>query len=374
MDFGLTETQELLLRSAREFLSERCKPSHVRAMAQDERGYAPDFWRDVARLGWTGTLVPEQHGGAGLTFADMAPLLEEWGAHLAPGPLVESSVVSALVISQFGDRHQKEQFLSRIADGSRVVVPALLGREGDWANIGSGVTARRTGDVWTLTGESMSVHYAGPASDLLVLAREAGSGNCMVLLAEANATSHMTRTALKSSAGIHSCLVEFNEATARDEDAIGGPEGGGAIADLALRYGAAARALQMAGAARRVLDMTVKYVSGRKQFGRPLGSFQAIQHRLAEAATRLQGARHLAYQAAWSLAEGRPSAREVALAKLTASELLPQVCSLAHQCHGAIGFTWEHGLHLYTRHAIAWQPDYGGAAFHREALARTMGL
>jgi alkylation response protein AidB-like acyl-CoA dehydrogenase len=130
----------------------------------------------------------------------------------------------------------------------------------------------------------------------------------------------------------------------------------------------------MAGAARRVLDMTVQYVSGRKQFGRPVGSFQAIQHRCADMAVMLQGSRHTAYRAAWALTEGRPAAREVALAKMAMNEALPRICSIAHQCHGAIGFTWDYDLHLFTRRAVAWRAEYGGAALHREALAAAMGL
>jgi alkylation response protein AidB-like acyl-CoA dehydrogenase len=155
---------------------------------------------------------------------------------------------------------------------------------------------------------------------------------------------------------------------------LGGDEDGGAVLARLNALGAAARALQMAGAARRVLEITVHYVSNRRQFGRAVGSFQAIQHKLADMALMLQGARHTAYRAAWELSEGRPAARETAIAKIAMNEALSRICSMAHQAHGAIGFTWEYDLHLYTRRAIAWRAEFGDTPSHRETLAAEMGL
>jgi alkylation response protein AidB-like acyl-CoA dehydrogenase len=179
---------------------------------------------------------------------------------------------------------------------------------------------------------------------------------------------------MQSAAGTPVYHAGLGDVEVPESALLGGDEGGMAVIDHMSRLGAAARAVQMAGAARRVLDMTVRYVSTRTQFGRPVGSFQAIQHKCADMAVMLLGARHAAYQAAWAISEGRPAVRETALAKMAVNEALSRVCSAAHQCFGAIGFTWEHDLHLYTRRAIAWRADYGDTSAHREALAAEMGL
>ncbi len=410
MDFGLTETQELIRKSAREFLADRSKPAYVRAMAADERGYGGDYWRDIAGLGWAGLLVPEQYGGAGLGFADLAVLLEEWGAHLAPGPLVESSVVAASALDRFGDERLKRQYLPALAAGDAVLSPALLGASGDWAAPEHGAVAvqnrggdwgapehgavamqkrgaggaalergavavsRRDGD-YVLSGQKMFVGYANTATALVVSAATSVTGGAPVsVFIVPTMSPGVSLTRLASASGAPLYAVDFRDVALTDDMRLGGPEDGPAIIAHMLRAGAAARSVQMAGAARRVVEMTVKYVSERRQFGRPVGSFQALQHRCAEMATSLAGARHAAYRAAWALGEGLPAAREVAVAKLAASDALPRICSSAHQCHGAIGFTWEHDLHLFTRRAIAWRSDFGDSAFHAAALADTIAL
>lgn len=375
MDFGLTETQELLRKSAREFLAERSKPAYVRAMAEDERGYGEDFWRDIAGLGWTGLLVAEQHGGAGLSFADMAILLEEWGASLAPGPLVETAVLAADVIPRFGDDRQKREYLPRLAAGELVVSPAvtdaLVHVPGP---SGTGVTASLRRGAWRLNGQKMFVSYAKSAGAYLVSARREGSGEPAVFLVPRDGVGESAITPLLSASGRSTCAMDFRDVPVPAGARLGGDEDGGAVMARLNALGAAARALQMAGAARRVLEITVHYVSNRRQFGRAVGSFQAIQHKLADMALMLQGARHTAYRAAWELSEGRPATRETAIAKIAMNEALSRICSMAHQAHGAIGFTWEYDLHLYTRRAIAWRAEFGDTPSHRETLAAEMGL
>ena len=375
MDFGLTETQELLRKSAREFLAERSKPAYVRAMAEDERGYGGDFWRDVAGLGWTGLLVPEQHGGSGLSFADMAVLLEEWGASLAPGPLVETAVLAADVIARFGDDRQKREYLPRLAAGELVVAPAVTDALAHVPGpTGTGVTASLRGGTWRLNGQKIFVSYAKSAGAYLVSARREGSGEPAVFLVPRDGVGETAITPLLSASGRSTCAMDFRDVPVPAGARLGGDKDGGAVLARLNALGAAARALQMAGAARRVLEITVLYVSIRRQFGRAVGSFQAIQHKLADMALMLQGARHTAYRAAWELSEGRLAARETAVAKIAMNETLSRMCSMAHQAHGAIGFTWEYDLHLYTRRAIAWRAEFGDTPSHRETLAAEMGL
>ncbi|MDP3767743.1 MAG: acyl-CoA dehydrogenase family protein, partial [Dehalococcoidia bacterium] len=308
MDFGLTETQELLRKSTRQFLAERSKPADVRAMAEDERGYGEDLWRDVAGLGWAGLLVPEQHGGAGLSFADMAVLLEEWGASLAPGPLVETAVLAADVIARFGDDRQKREYLPRLAAGELVVAPAvtdaLASAWGGPAPSGTAVTASLRRGTWRLNGQKIFVSYAKSAGAYLVSARREGTGEPDVFLVARDSVGESAITPLLSASGRSTCAMDFRDLPVPAGARLGGDEDGGAVMARLNPLGAAARALQMAGAARRVLEITVQYVSNRRQFGRAVGSFQAIQHKLADMALMLQGARHTAYRAAWELSEG----------------------------------------------------------------------
>jgi alkylation response protein AidB-like acyl-CoA dehydrogenase len=165
-------------------------------------------------------------------------------------------------------------------------------------------------------------------------------------------------------------VVRFDEIPVPVDSKL--PGDGGAVLDLIMRLGAAGRAVQMAGAARAVVSETVRYVSERKQFGRPVGSFQAVQHHLANMAAAHRAIRSLAYRAAWRLHEGEDGHLDVSRAKLTANESLPKLCWTAHQCHGAIGFTWEHNLHLFTRRALTWRTEYGDSVYHRRVIANAV--
>ena len=168
MDFGLNETQELIRSSAAEYLSDRSPSDFVRAMATDERGYTDDFWREIGELGWLGLIVSEEHGGSGMDMSDMAVLLGEWGAALAPGPLVESAVVSASAISEFGSEEQKADWLPSIATGEMVAVPSLVGMDGSTDPSAMGVRASETSNGWVISGNEQirSVwQFCGPRID-----------------------------------------------------------------------------------------------------------------------------------------------------------------------------------------------------------------
>jgi alkylation response protein AidB-like acyl-CoA dehydrogenase len=358
VDFGLSEAQEMLRRTARDYLSSRPVGSG-----------SPGDWHTAAGLGWTGLLVPEAHGGAGLTFTDMAALLDEWGAWLGEGPLVESSVVAALSLSRSGSESARARLLPGIADGSAPVTLALSGRDGAPALAATPHRSR-----WRLDGEAWFADYADAAAAAIVPARDTSTGRILVFAAGLTSGDRPELVRLKTASGTPSFAIKFSGENAGRDALLGDAESGDDVLRYILRAGAAARSVQMAGAARRVLEVTVSYVSGRKQFGRSVGSFQAVQHMCAEMATMLQGGRHAAYRAVWALGEGRPAVREAALAKLSMNDALARICSMAHQCHGAIGFTADYGLHRYTRAAIAWRAEFGDSASQAETLASAMDL
>ena len=211
MDFGLNETQELIRASASEFLSDRSPSDFVRAMVTDERGYTDEFWREIGELGWLGLIVPESHGGSGMDMSDMAVLLAEWGAALAPGPLVESAVVSASAIDHFGSDAQKQEWLPAIATGETVAVPSLVGVDGSTDPSALGVKASETSNGWVLSGTSRFVPY-GNSVDLVLMSAETDAGVTVfaVPIKSAEGTVNID-SAPKWHLGAPACDIEMNE-------------------------------------------------------------------------------------------------------------------------------------------------------------------
>ena len=374
MDFGLNETQELIRGSASEYLSDRSQSDFVRAMATDERGYTDEFWREIGELGWLGLVVPESHGGSGMDMSDMAVLLAEWGAALAPGPLVESAVVSASAIDHFGSDAQKQEWLPGIAIGETVVVPSLVGVDGSTNPNAMGVRASETSNGWVISGTSRFVPY-GNSADLVLMPAETEAGVTVFAVPIKSAEGTVNINRVKMAAGAPACDIEMNEVVVPNAAVLGEAGGGTDVVDHMMLYGASARATQMVGAGSAVTDRTIEYVKDRRQFGRPIGAFQVIQHYMADMATKVKSAKHLADRAAWALSadvDGAMASRVVSQAKWTANTLMHDIVWKAHQTHGAIGFTWEHDLHLYTRRVLSWRADYGDTDSHIENLARTI--
>ena len=374
MDFGLNETQELIRASASDFLSDRSPSDFVRAMATDERGYTEEFWREIGELGWLGLVVPESHGGSGMDMSDMAVLLAEWGAALAPGPLVESAVVSASAIDHFGSDAQKQEWLPTIATGETVAVPSLVGVDGSTDPSALGVRASETSNGWVLSGTIRFVPY-GNSADLVLMSAETDAGVTVFAVPIKSAEGTVNINRVKMAAGAPACDIEMNEVVVPNAAVLGEAGGGTDVVDHMMLYGASARATQMVGAGSAVTDRTIEYVKDRRQFGRPIGAFQVIQHYMADMATKVKSAKHLADRAAWALSadgDGAMASRVVSQAKWTANTLMHDIVWKAHQTHGAIGFTWEHDLHLYTRRVLSWRADYGDTDSHIENLARTI--
>ncbi len=360
MDFGLTEIQELLAASARDFLVDRAPFDLARAAAAGHAGFDASYWQEIAQLGWTGLMVPEQYGGAGLGLTEFGVLLEECGAALAPGPLLETALLGASVIDHYGNEGQKSELLPAIAGGDSVIAPAIHEQAPGWASNRVATTARVEGGQWVLRGEKMFVPFAD-AADIFLVNANTGSGDddltLFVVRREDIGDSQVVPMKTASGSPVGQLKLQ---GTRLPEDAVLGEVGKGReAADLLLHLGAAGRSLQMAGAARRVVDVTVDYVSNRKQFGRPVGSFQAVQHHCANMALAARGILLMARRGAWALSQGQSGGNAALRAKLYANRELPGICSLAHQCHGAIGFTWEHDMHLFTRHALEWRSQYG---------------
>ena len=374
MDLGLTEDQEMLRSMAREFIEQETPRTFVRDMEEDDRGFTAEMWQKIAQVGWLGLIVPEEHGGTGQNLVDLGILMEEVGHGVMPGPFFNTALVTVGILDA-GTDAQKAEYLPRIAAGDLIATAAILEPYSRLDANGINLAAAASGDGYTLNGTKMFVENAHAADYLLVAARTGGSGEDGITLLLVDAQSNgVSVDKLKTIATDNQCEVTFNNVSVPAANVLGEAGNGWSVLRLLLQKGAALRCTQMVGALQEVLDMTVEYVKNRVQFGRPIGSFQAIQHYCANMATDVDGSRFITYQAIWRLGEGLPSDLEVSSAKAWVSDSAQRVAATAHQCHGAIGFTQEHDLQLFTRRLKAWEVSFGDGDYHRERVAQAMNI
>ncbi len=374
LDLGLNETQQMLRTSAREFLEAECPTSYVRDMERDDRGYTPQLWDKLAGLGWLGLVFHEKYGGSGLGFVELAILLEEMGRVLLPGPYFSTVLMAGMTIADAGSEEQKREYLSGIASGRLIMTLALTEPSGRWDAGGVQTTARPSGDGYTLDGVKLYVPNANVSDHVIVAARTGqGESDISLFVVPSNADG-LTRTALETIASDKQSELVLDNLYAPGSALVGEINGGWESLKRALDWGAVGKCAEMLGGAEQTLEMTVAYAKQRIQFGRAIGSFQAIQHHAADMAADVEGCRHITYEAAWTLSQELPAAREVAIAKAWVSDAFQRVCALAHQCHGAVGFTKEHDLQLYSRRAKSAELMFGDAEYHMEAVASAIGL
>ena len=377
MDLALDETQQMLKNSARDFLSRECQSEVVRAMEKEERGYSPELWDQMVTLGWAGLPFPEEHGGTAASFLDLAVLVEEIGRALAPVPFFSTVVLGGLTVLEAGDDEQRRQILPDICRGQALLTLAVLEEQATYSARGIRLQAQERDGGFVLNGTKMFVPDGQVADLMVVAARTADASDRqegITLFLVPTASEGVEVRPQLTIASDRQAQVSFTNVGVPASSVLGQEDEGWPALAKALRRAAAAKCVEMVGGADAVLEITVEYVKNRVQFGRPVGSFQAVQHHCANMAIEVEGSRLVAYQAAWRIAEGEAAAQEVAMAKAWVSDAYQRVCALAHQCHGAIGFTQEHNLQLYTRRARMQETAYGDGYYHRELMAQSLGL
>ena len=375
MDLGLTEEQEMLRKMARDFLATECPKALVREMEEDEKGYPPQLWQGMAEVGWMGLPFPEEYGGGEGSFLDLAVLIEEMGRACLPGPFFSTVVLGGLTILEVGTEEQKKEFLPQIAEGKLVIALALTEPSGGYKASDVHVEAIPDGDDYVISGTKLFVSDAHVADWIICVARTATRSNPeegLTLFLVKGDSEGLTCDLLSSLAKDKQCEVVFNKVRVPSENILGEPDEGWELVRGIMQRAAVAKSVEMVGAAQQVLEMTVDYAKERVQFERPIGSFQAVQHHCANMALAVDASRYLAYQAAWMLSEGLPCDMEVAAAKAWTSDSLKQVAALGHQVHGAIGFTLDHDMQLYSRRTKVAEVVFGDSDFHREAVARIL--
>jgi alkylation response protein AidB-like acyl-CoA dehydrogenase len=354
-EFVFTDEQRQLRAAVRGFCAEYLDERAVRAAMDADPPYDPAVWSRLgAELGVLGLAVPESAGGAGGTLIDQAVAVEELGAALAPGPLFGTVYLAIPALVAVSDAAAAVDLLGPLADGDRTAAFAI----GD-------VAATPAGDAWTLTGTVARVPDAGGA-DVVLVAADAPEGTALFAVD----TDHpaVERTPLTTLDPTRpQATVDLVDAPAR---LVAGVEEADRVVEHALHVGSALLAVEQVGAAQHLLDLSVDYAKNRLQFGRPIGSFQAVKHRLADALVAVEHARSTAYHAIWALTDGSDDpALAVSIAQATCSAALTRVADDTIQVHGGIGFTWEHQAHLYYKRAYTDAVLLGSAEEHRARVA-----
>jgi alkylation response protein AidB-like acyl-CoA dehydrogenase len=373
MEFGLTEDQELLQRTARDFLERACPPGIVRAVAASASGVSQELERKIAEMGWTGLLVPESFGGLGLGMLDMAILLCEFGRAAVPGPFPFSGVLAASLIMRAGSSPQKKQWLPKLASGERTASLAWLEEADRLDPAGVQARGRRSGTRYRLAGKKLFVPYAGAVDLLITACRTAGrneASGITLFLVDRGAPGVELRPMETIDGTRRVFEVVMRNVEVGADRMLGRAGAGWPLLERALDLGAVALAADALGGSERVLEMAVEYSKTREQFGRPIGSFQAMKHAAAEMIADIEPARSLLWYAAHAQdALPREATRAASMAKASLAEIYARSANRAVQMHGGIGFTWEHDLHFWFKRAKWNELAFGEATFHRERVA-----
>jgi alkylation response protein AidB-like acyl-CoA dehydrogenase len=377
VDFELDEEQTMLRESAGEFLKRECPMELVRSLQESDEKHSPELWRKMADLGWMGLHLPEEYGGTDWSFLHMAVLLEEMGYALCPAPFVSTTILGSLPILEAGTEEQKRRILPQVAGGGSILTMAITELDGGMEPSALRVKAARAGDSWVLDGVKLFVPDALVADTILCVARTAEASDPeagLTLFLVERRQPGVEVTPLRTISWDNQCEVVFENVRLDAGSVIGEVGGAWPLVKATSDRAALARAAETVGAMRATLDMTLAYAKERVQFGRPIGSFQSIQHYLADMWVDMLGCRNLVYRAAWKLSTDEPADEEISMAKIRAGGMGRRATTVGHRIFAGIGFTMEHDLHLYHRRTLAADLAFGDSDHHHEQVARSLGL
>jgi 3-oxocholest-4-en-26-oyl-CoA dehydrogenase beta subunit len=377
VNFEYTEQQTMLLTMARDFLREECPRSRTRALEKDERGYDPAVWRRMAELGWMGLVLPEIYSGSGADFMDLVVLMEEMGRNILPGPFFPTVALAALPILEYGSGEQKERYLPAIARGEKIWTLAAGEQDGGCDYPAMRTTARPDDGGYTLNGEKAFVPCAGAADYMLVPACTGKSEiphEGLTLFIVGSTASGVDIERIPTLTGENLCHMRFRDVRLGAEDVLGTPGNAAAMIEAIMEKAGLLKCAEVSGACRAVLEMSSAYARERVQFGRPIGAFQAVQHRLVDMLTDVEGLQYLVYQAAWLMGMGMPCSEQVAIAKVKANDVYQRVALDGVKIHGAIGFSQDHDIGLFYRRVLASKFFPYDAAHYLEKVADSIGL
>ena len=375
MNFAFTDEQELLRETARRFLDDKVPSEIVRKLMESHEGYDPAHWAEVAQMGWQAMAIPEEYGGAGFSFLETVVLMEEMGRSVVPLPFLSTVILSANLLLELGSEDQKSEYLPGIAAGESIWAMALTEPGGQWDAEAVETVASPAGDGWQISGTKAYVIDGHIANHLLVVARTGAPGEVSVFIVDADAEG-VNATKVESMDQTRClALVDLEDVRVDGSALVGSAGEAWDAVDTVLDIAAVALAAEQVGGAQTCLDMSVEYAKVRMQFGRPIGSFQAIKHKCADMLVQVESARSAAYYAGWATAERNDEFAVTApLAKSYCSEAYFFCAAENIQIHGGIGFTWEHDAHLYFKRAKSSELMFGDPTYHRSRLADRIGI
>ena len=366
----------MLRRSAREFLAKECSPKVVRRLMESEDGFDAALWKKVADLRWTALGIPEEYGGVG-TFLDLVVVLEEAGRALLPGPFFSTMGLAVPAIIEAGSEAQKKKALSDIAAGTARATLAFTEPSGRWDAESIRLTARQSGGGWRLDGVKLFVPDAAAADYTVVVARTRGETEegVTLFLVEGRPKGMTVKPLETLDMTRRWSEVRFEGVELAADTVMGTPDKAWPHLKRALEWATAALCAEMVGGVQKVLETSTEYAKTRHQFGKPIGIYQAVSHKIADMLVMSESGRSATYYAAWTVDADAPDrALASSMAKAYVSDAYRKVAGDGIQVHGGIGFTWEHDMHLYFKRAKSSEVTLGDATYHRELVAQALDL
>jgi alkylation response protein AidB-like acyl-CoA dehydrogenase len=374
MDVLLNEEEEMVKNAAREFLEGECPSSLARDMELDDLGYPPELWRQIAQLGWLGMSLPESFGGQGLPLTYLGIIIEEMGRAIAPVPF-HSTTVAALTISAEGTQEQKQAILPKVCQGDSVLTWALTERDPRFIPETIHTQAMEQGDNFVINGTKMFVDNFGASEKCLVVCRTSpasDSNQGISLLLVDSSSAGITNIPLTTLAKDKQSQIIFENVSVPKANLIGQVDQAWPIVVAMIDRATLLLCAQMVGATRKDAEMGIEYAKNRAAFGRPIGSFQSIQHLCADMTLWVDGAQMLTYEALWKMDQGLPSAVEISQAKSFCNDKCEAVVRSSQVIHGGIGFMMEFDLHLWFRRVTSWTMRLGTSFEHRSKIAKAL--
>lgn len=375
MDFSLKKDQELLQKSARELFTKECPKEKIKELKEDPLGYDKNLWKKMTDLGFLGLVISEQYGGTEGDFFDLTLFMEEIGRNIVPSPFFSTVVLCGMPILQFGTEGQKNKYLPGIAEQGKIWSFAQTEHSADNESTDIKLTATPDDNGYLLNGAKLFVPYAAAASGFLVAARtsshETSEKGITLFLVDA-ATSGIDMEIMPTTARDARCEVVFHNVKVPRENILGESDNGWKIVEYIFQNAAVLKSAEMAGGAQAVFNIVHKYAKERQQFGKPIGTFQAVQFKLVDLLTDIEELKYLVYEAAWNVNKGNSSPLFNSMAKAKANTVYHDICYHGIFLHGAIGWTEEMDIGLYHLRTRDMVFDGGGTDLHMEKIAREL--
>jgi alkylation response protein AidB-like acyl-CoA dehydrogenase len=376
MNYDLNNEQLMMKNAARKFLSAESNGEFVRQMVLSEKGFTEEMWRKMVDLGWTSLIIPEEYGGIGGSFLDLCVILHEIGYSCLPGPFFSTAVVGSLLLLDAGNDEQKKMYLPEVAAGERLIAFAWLEEEGLNSVEGIQLKAQKQGRGFILDGTKLFVKDAHVANTIICAAKTGdfpGENTTCLFIVDPKQEG-LTINKLNVYTGEKMFEVIFDKVQVPQENLMGDVNRGRQALKRIILKSAVARCAEMNGGAEKILELAAAYSKERTQFGRPIGAFQAIQHHCANMLMEFKTSKLLTNEAAWRISVGLDFQKEALMCKSYVSDSYRRLLKLGAQILGGTGFCEEHDFHLYCSRGKAAELEFGDAEFHREWLARELGL